>query len=245
MPGAGEHPKHGKRLDGRIALVTGASRGIGAAVAKRFAREGAHLILVARTQAGLEEVDDEVRKISGTPATLAPLDLTDFDAIDKLGAALFERFHKLDVLVGNAGLLGTLSPIGHIDPKTWDQVMAVNVTANWRLIRSLDPLLRASAAGRAVFVTSTVGREARPYWGAYAVSKCALEMMAMIYAAEVAKTNVRINLINPGPTRTGMRAEAFPGEDPATVKPPEALTDAFVELAEAACARNGELVRAF
>jgi NAD(P)-dependent dehydrogenase (short-subunit alcohol dehydrogenase family) len=245
MPGPGAEPKSPKRLDGRIALVTGASRGIGAAVAERFAEEGAQLVLTARTQGGLEDVDDRVRKISGRTATLVPLDLTDFPAIDRLGAAIFERFKRLDVLIGNAGLLGTLSPIGHIDPKTWDQVMAVNVTANWRLIRSLDPLLRAAPAGRAVFVTSTVGREVRPYWGVYAVSKAALEMMAMIYAAEVAKTNVRVNIVNPGPTRTAMRALAFPGEDPETVKPPRAVTDTFVELAEVSCARNGELVKAF
>ncbi|OHC76134.1 MAG: oxidoreductase [Rhodospirillales bacterium RIFCSPLOWO2_01_FULL_65_14] len=245
MPGPGAEPKPAKRLDGRIALITGASRGIGAAVALRFAEEGAHLVLTARTQGGLEEVDDAVRKISGQAATLVPLDLTDFDAIDRLGAAVFERFKRLDVLVGNAGLLGTLSPMGHIDPRTWEQVMAVNVTANWRLVRGMDPLLRASPAGRAVFVTSTVAREARPYWGVYAVSKAALEMMAMIYAAEVAKTSVRVNVVNPGPTRTAMRAQAFPGEDPETVKPPRAVAETFVALAEASCRRNGELVKAF
>ena len=162
------------RLKGRIALVTGASRGIGAAVAIRFAQEGAHLILSARTSGALEEIDDKIQKITGEPATLVPMDLTEFDAIDKLGAAIFERFKKLDILVGNAGQLGNLSPLGHIDPKVWDRVMSINVTANWRLIRSMDPLLRASKAGRAVFVSSTVGRKARAYWGAYAVSKAAL-----------------------------------------------------------------------
>ena len=232
-----------KRLDGRIALVTGASRGIGAAVAIRFAREGAHLVLAARTTGALEEIDDEIQKITGEPATLVPLDLTDFDAIDKLGAAIFERFQKLDILVGNAGQLGTLSPLGHIDPKVWDTVMAVNVTANWRLIRSMDPLLRASDSGRAVFVTSTVGREARAYWGTYAVSKAALEMTALIYAAEMVKTSVRVNLLNPGATRTGMRAQAFPGEDPETLKSPEAITGLFVELAEASCTLNGEILQ--
>jgi len=232
-----------KRLDGRIALVTGASRGIGAAVAKRFAEEGARLVLTARTTGALEEIDDEIQKITGEPATLVPLDLTDFDAIDRLGAAIFERFGKLDVLIGNAGQLGILSPLGHTDPKVWEGVMAVNVTANWRLIRSMDPLLRASDAGRAVFVTSTVGREARAYWGAYAVSKAALEMTAQIYAAEMVKTPVRVNLINPGPTRTAMRTLAFPGEDPDTVKAPEAVTGLFVELAEASCSRNGDLLK--
>jgi len=228
------------RLDGRIALVTGASRGIGAAVALRFAQEGAHLILSARTSGALEELDDKIQKITGEPATLIPLDLTDFEAIDKLGAAVFERFQRLDVLVGNAGQLGILSPLSHIEPKVWDQVIAVNVTANWRLIRTMDPLLRASEAGRAVFVSSGVGRKARAYWGAYAVSKAALEMTALIYAAEMEKTNVRVNLINPGPTRTAMRAQAFPGENPDTLKSPEDITEIFVELSEASCTLNGK-----
>jgi NAD(P)-dependent dehydrogenase (short-subunit alcohol dehydrogenase family) len=228
------------RLNGRIALVTGASRGIGAAVALRFAQEGAHLILSARTSGALEEIDDKIQKMTGKPATLVPLDLTDFNAIDKLGAAIFSRFKKLDILVGNAGQLGTLSPLGHIDPKVWDNVMAVNVTANWRLIRSMDPLLRASKSGRAVFVSSSAGRNARAYWGAYAVSKAALEMTVMIYAAEMDKTNVRVNLINPGATRTAMRAQAFPGEDPNILKSPEDITEIFVELSETSCSLNGE-----
>lgn len=242
MPAPGAETDSPKRLDGRIALVTGASRGIGAAVARRFSEEGAHLVLTARTAGGLEEIDDEIQKITGQPATLVPLDLTDFNAIDKLGAAIYERFKRLDVLIGNAGQLGTLGPVGHTDPAVWEQVMAVNVTANWRLIRSMDPLLRTSDAGRAVFVTSTVGREVRPYWGAYATSKAALEMMVMIYAAEVEKTAIRVNLINPGPTRTAMRAEAFPGEDPKTLKSPDSITGVFVDLAEAGCTRNGEVI---
>ncbi|MFQ5764708.1 MAG: SDR family NAD(P)-dependent oxidoreductase [Rhodospirillales bacterium] len=242
MPAQGRKPKKGKRLDGRIALVTGASRGIGAAVARRFAEEGARLVLTARTPGGLEELDDDVRGITGEPATLVPLDLTDLDAIDRLGAAIFERFQRLDVLIGNAGQLGTLGPLPHIEPTTWDRVMAVNVTANWRLIRSMDPLLRVSDAGRCVFVTSTVAREVRAYWGAYAVSKAALEMTALIYAAEVAKTSVRVNIVNPGPTRTAMRTEAFPGEDPETLKTPESIAGVFVDLAEAACERHGEVV---
>ena len=232
----------GGRLEGRIALITGASRGIGAAVAKRFAEEGARLVLTARTPGALEEIDDEIQKITGEPATLVPLDLTDFDAIDQMGAAIFERFKKLDILVGNAGQLGTLSPMGHLKPEVWAGVMDVNLTANWRLIRSMDPLLKASDAGRAMFVSSAVGRKARAYWGAYAVSKAALEMMALIYAAEVEKTNVRVNLINPGATRTAMRAKAFPGEDPNTLNTPESITGTFVELAEASCTRNGELL---
>ena len=232
-----------RRLEGRVALITGASRGIGRAVALRFAEEGAHLILTARTQGALEEVDDEVRK-SGDGATLVAEDLTDFDTIDRMGAAVFERFGRLDVLVGNAGQLGVLGPIGHTDPETWDQVMAVNVTANWRLIRAFDPLLKASQAGRAIFVTSAIAQAPRAYWGAYAVSKAALETMVLTYAAEVAKTRLRVNLIDPGATRTAMRASAYPGEDPMCLKTPEDLAGAFVELADGACTRHGEVVRA-
>jgi NAD(P)-dependent dehydrogenase (short-subunit alcohol dehydrogenase family) len=228
------------RLAGRVALVTGASRGIGRAVALRFAREGADVVLVARTGAALEEVDDEIRA-GGGAATLVPADLTQYDVIDRMGAAVYERWGRLDVLVGNAGMLGVLSPLSHISPEVWDQVLAVNVTANWRLIRSFDPLLRASPAGRLIFVTSGVA-SGRAYWGPYAVSKGALETMVRTYAAEVAKTPVRANLVNPGPTRTSMRANAYPGEDPASVKPPEAVTDVFVDLADAACSRNGDVV---
>ncbi len=234
----------GNRLEGRIALVTGASRGIGAAVAKRFAQEGAHLVLTARTTGALEELDDDIQNITGKAATLVPLDLTEFDAIDRLGAAIYERFGKLDILIGNAGQLGTLSPLPHTDPKVWDQVMAVNATANFRLIRSMDPLLRTSDAGRCVFVTTTVGREPRAYWSIYAVSKAVLEMTALIYAAEVETTKVRVNLLNPTATRTGMRAQAFPGEDPQTLKTPDSITELFVELSEASCTRNGELLTA-
>ena len=219
------------RLAGRVALITGASRGIGAAVAVRYAEEGAHVILVARTQGGLEEIDDRVREAGGE-ATLAPFDLTDGEAIDRLGAAVAERWKRLDVLVANAGMLGRLAPVGHFPPEEWEQVMALNVGANWRLIRAFDPLLKASDAGRAIFVTSGITQHPVPYWGAYAVSKAALEALALTYAAEVAKTGVRVNLVNPGPTRTRMRAQAFPGEDPKTLPPPEALTDTFVALAE-------------
>jgi NAD(P)-dependent dehydrogenase (short-subunit alcohol dehydrogenase family) len=232
------------RLAGRIALVTGASRGIGAAVARRFAAEGARLVLVARTVGGLEEVDDEVRRAGGQPATLVPLNLRKFDKIDQLGASLYERFGRLDVLVGNAGVLGTLSPLGHVQPKTWTEVLEVNLTANWRLIRSLDPLLRQSEAGRAIFVTSGVTAHAHAYWGPYAASKAALETMVRTYAAEAEKTALRVNLLDPGVVRTALRAQAFPGEDPASLPAPEAVTDAFVELAAAECTRNGELVRA-
>ncbi len=229
------------RLAGRIALVTGASRGIGAAVAKRFAAEGAQLILLARTVGGLEETDDAVRAAGAPNALLVPLDLRQHDAIDQLGASLFERYGKLDVLVGNAGMLGGLSPLGHIKPKRWAEVMDLNLTANWRLIRSLDPLLRRSEAGRAIFVTSGAARGAHAYWGPYAVSKAALEALVRTYAAETRKTEVRANIVDPGIARTAMRREAFPGEDPDTLPAPEEITEVFVDLAEAACTKSGEV----
>jgi NAD(P)-dependent dehydrogenase (short-subunit alcohol dehydrogenase family) len=230
------------RLAGRLALVTGASRGIGAAVARRFAAEGAHVILVARTVGGLEELDDEIRSAGGN-ATLVPLDLRDFDKIDQMGAALYQRFGKLDVLVGNAGVLGSLSPTGHVMPKTWQEVMDVNLTANWRLIRSLDPLLRRSEAGRAVFTTCAAAREALPYWGPYAASKAALETMVKIYAGEVEKTPIRVNLVDPGPVRTKLRLQGFPAEDRARLAVPEDVTEPFVALAEPVCALHREIVR--
>ena len=232
------------RLDGRIALVTGASRGIGAAVAERFAAEGAHLVLAARTVGGLEEVDDKV-EAAGGKATLVPLDLTDSAAIDQLGGAIHERFGRLDVLVGNAGSLGVLSPVGHIEPRAWDEAVAVNLTANQRLIRSLDPLLRLSEAGRAIFVTSGAVRNLRPFWSAYAATKAALEAMVVIYAKEMEKTDVKANLVDPGATRTAMRAEAFPGEDPLGLQTPEDITQVFVDLAAADCELNGEVVKAY
>jgi NAD(P)-dependent dehydrogenase (short-subunit alcohol dehydrogenase family) len=228
-------------MAGRLALITGASRGLGAATALAFAREGAHCILLARTVGGLEEVDDQIKALGGT-ATLVPLDVTDGPGIDRLGAALYERYGRLDVLLANAGILGTLSPLGHIEPKTFEQVMAVNVTANWRLIRSLDPLLRRSEAGRAIFVTSGIARQPIAYWGAYAASKAALDMLVGIYAEEVAHTNVRVNLFNPGPMRTNMRREAFPGEDPAQQTPPEAHAEALIQLALPSCTMNGQWI---
>jgi NAD(P)-dependent dehydrogenase (short-subunit alcohol dehydrogenase family) len=233
------------RLAGRIALITGASRGIGAAVAQRFAAEGAQLVLVARTVGGLEEVDDAVRQGGGGPATLVPLDLREFDKIDQLGASLYERFGRLDVLVGNAAVLGTLSPLGHVAPKIWSTTLDINLTANWRLIRSLDPLLHRSEAGRAIFVTSGAASGAVAYWGPYAASKAALEMVVRTYAAEVEKTALRVNLLDPGAVRTAMRAQAFPGENPMALPPPESVTETFVELAAVECRKNGQVVRLY
>jgi NAD(P)-dependent dehydrogenase (short-subunit alcohol dehydrogenase family) len=231
----------GKRLAGRLALVTGASRGIGAAVARRFASEGAELILIARTIAGLEETDDAVRA-AGSHATLVPLDLADFPAIDRLGQAIYERHGRLDVLVGNAAALGTLTPIQQVRPEEWQQVMDLNVTANWRLIRSMHPLLQASPAGRAIFVSSGVAVRPHAYWGSYAVSKSALDMIAGIYAAEQRRGTIRVNILDPGRIRTRMRAQAFPGEDPMTLPAPDEITDWFVDLASADCRRHGERI---
>jgi len=233
-----------KQLAGRVALVTGASRGIGAAVARRFAAAGAHVVLLARTQGALEELDDEIRAQGGA-ATLVPLDLREPDSIDQMGLALFQRFGRLDILVGNAAVLGGLSPVGHYAVKDWTEVMAVNVTANWRLIRSFDALLRQSDAGRAIFVTSGVTRGAFPYWGAYTASKAALEAMVRCWAAEVERTSpLRVNLVDPGVVRTRMRAQAFPGEDANLHPAPDAIADVFVELASPQCQRNGEIVQA-
>jgi NAD(P)-dependent dehydrogenase (short-subunit alcohol dehydrogenase family) len=228
------------RLKDRIALVTGASRGLGAAAALAFAKEGAHCVLVARTVGGLEAVDDQIKAAGGT-ATLVPLDVTDGPGIDRLGAALYERYGRLDILLGNAALLGALSPLGHIEPKTFEQVIAVNVTANWRLIRSLDPLLRQSDAGRAVFLTSGAATKNPAYWGVYSVSKAALESLAKTYAAETAKSPIRVNLLNPGGTRTRMRAEAMPGEDPETLPAPETVADAMLPLCLPDWAGTGEV----
>jgi NAD(P)-dependent dehydrogenase (short-subunit alcohol dehydrogenase family) len=232
------------RLAGRLALVTGASRGIGAAIARAYAREGAELILTARTTGGLEEIDDEIRQISGKTSLLVPFDLKDFDAIDRLGAAIYERYGRLDILVGNAGVLGTLSPLGHISPKEFQEVIDLNLTANWRLLRVMDPLLRQSEAGRAIFVSSGAASAPRAYWGTYAISKAALEMMVGIYAQEILQTKVRANMIDPGRTRTRMRAKAYPGEDPMTLKTPDEIMAPFVTLAEAGFTGNGEVVKA-
>jgi NAD(P)-dependent dehydrogenase (short-subunit alcohol dehydrogenase family) len=230
------------RLAGRVALITGASRGLGASVGKLFAREGAHVILVARTSGGLEEADDALRA-EGLSATLAPLDLTDGTKIEQMAQVIAQRFGRLDVLVGNAAVLGGLYPTGQMPDALWNEVLALNVTANARLIRAFDPLLRASGTGRAIFVTSRAAQTARAYWGAYAASKAALETIVKVYAAEVERFSVKVNLIDPGPVRSLMRAQAFPGEDPQSLPPPDDIAPWFVDLAEASCTRHGELIR--
>ena len=229
-----------KPLENRIAVITGASRGIGYAIATQLAVRGAHVIAVARTVGGLEALDDDIKEAGGS-ATLVPADLQDFDAIDRLGAAIHERWGKLDILIGNAGVLGNLTPLGHIEPKVWDEVMTVNVTANWRLIRSLDPLLQKSDAGRSVFVTSGAANKCGAYWGAYSISKAALEAMVKTYAAETASTPVCANLLNPGPIRTAMRAKAMPGEDPDTLPSPADLATAMIELCLPNCSQSGAI----
>ncbi len=229
------------RLEGRLAVITGASRGIGKSVSLAFAREGAHCILVARTPGALEDVDDAIQALGGS-ATLVPVDLTDFDAIDRLGASIYERWGKLDILIGNAGILGTLSPIGHIKVEEWQKVLDVNLTANWRLLRSLDPLLRESDAGRVIMVSSGVAQTHKAYWGTYAVSKAAVEAMAGIYANENANTHINCNTINPGATRTNMRAQAMPGEDPETLPHPDEVAQLFLELALPSCDQNGAVI---
>ena len=218
-----------KPLTGRIALVTGASRGIGHATARALAGQGAQIIAVARTQGGLEELDDEIRKDGGS-ATLVPLSLTDFDGIARLGAALHERHGKLDILVGNAAVAGPSSPLGHIDMKPWNDVIAVNLSANFQLIRCIEPLLKKSDAGRAVFITSGVANKATGYLGPYAASKAALETLARVWAQETASTPLRVNLFNPGPIRTRMRAAVFPGEDPTTLDTPEQAAELIVPM---------------
>jgi NAD(P)-dependent dehydrogenase (short-subunit alcohol dehydrogenase family) len=224
----------------RVVLVTGASRGIGYATALALAKAGAHVIALARTVGGLEELDDEIKALGGS-ATLVPLDLTDYPGIDRLGLALHERFGRLDVLVGNAGILGPLSPLDHVEPQAWDAVIAVNVTANWRLIRAMDRLLKLSDAGRVVFISSGIASLALAYWGPYAVSKAALETLARTYAAETATTNVRVNIFTPGPIRTRMRAQAFPGEDPMTHETPEKAAEKIIELCLPSMRENGKL----
>src|SRR5436305_1614493 len=227
-------------LASRIALVTGASRGIGYATARALAKAGAHVVAVARTQGGLEELDDEIRS-DGGGATLVPLDLTDFEAIARLGAALHERHGKLDILVGNAGIAGPSSPLGHIQLKQWHDVIAINVTVNFQLIRCMEPLLKASDAGRAVFITSGAANIAPAYLGPYAASKAALEALVRAWAHETASTPIRANLFNPGPIRTRMRATIFPGEDPLTLETPQQAAEFVVPMCAPDWAETGKL----
>lgn len=232
-----------QRLKNKIALLTGASRGIGAAVAKRFAQEGAQLILVARSSDDLERVDDEIQKY-GPPAVLVPFDLTDLPRIDDFAKSIAERFGRLDILVGNAAILGGLSPMTHITPTLWHKTMTINLHANWHLLRAFEPLLIRARQARILFVTSEVAQNSTPYWGAYGVSKAALEMMAKTYAAEVNHLDFKVNLIDPGATNTNMCAEWMPGKDPTALPTPEDITEAFVSLCEPVCKWHGEVLKA-
>lgn len=225
----------------RLALITGASRGIGRAVALGLAKAGAHVIITARSLPGLESLDDEIQTMGGS-ATLLQLDLRKGDKIDQLGPTIYQRWQKLDILIANAGVLGPLSPLAHVTEDGWTQTIDINLNANWRLIRSLDPLLQRSDAGRAVFVTSGAASGKYAYWGPYAASKAGLEAMVKTWSHEVENTSVRANLINPGATRTAMRAKAFPGEDPGILPAPEDLVPLFLELASPDCESNGEIV---
>lgn len=230
-----------KSLEGKTALITGASRGIGASVAKELAKQGAHVILIARTIGGLEAVDDEIKKFGGK-ATLMPLDLFKLNDLDALGPTLYQHFPKLDIFIGNAAMLGTLAPLGHVKPDEFQRVMDLNVTANYRLVRTLDPLLKASDNGRVVFVTSGVTKHFKAYWGEYAVSKAALEALAKVYAAECANTNVKVNILDPGRVRTAMRSQAYPGEDPKSRPHPDEIAPYFLKLVVNDCTMNGEIL---
>ena len=229
-----------KPLSDHIALVTGASRGIGAALALQLAEAGAHVVAVARTVGGLEELDDRI-KAAGGSATLVPVDMKDVDGIARLALALHERYGRLDVMVGNAGTLGSLSPLGHVEPKDWENLMTVNLTANWQLIRTMDPLLKAAPAGRAVFISSALSWLGRAYTGPYAASKAALNALVQVYAAETATTNVKVNAFNPGPTRTKMYASGWPGVDQNTLPPPEEVVKAIVPLCLPSCTESGKV----
>lgn len=232
-------------LTGRIALVTGASRGIGYFVAKHMAAAGAHVIAVARTVGGLEELDDEIKAEQARTgigaATLVPLDLADMAGIDRLGGAIHERWGRLDILVANAAVLGTIAPIGHVEAKVFEKVMTINVTATWRLIRSVDPLLRLSDAGRAILVSSGAAHAASAFWGPYAASKAAVEALARSWAHETKSLPLRVNAVDPRATRTAMRALAMPGENPEQLPHPSVIAANMLVLADPALARTGEL----
>ncbi|TGS10751.1 SDR family NAD(P)-dependent oxidoreductase [Mesorhizobium sp. M2E.F.Ca.ET.209.01.1.1] len=231
-------------LSGRVAVVTGASRGIGYFIAKELAAAGAHVIAVARTVGGLEELDDQIKADGRGQATLVPLDLTDMPGIDRLGGAIHERWGKLDILVANAGVLGVISPIGHVEAKTFDKVMTVNVTSTWRLIRSVDPLLRLSDAGRAIIMTSNAAHSARAFWAPYAASKAAVETMMRSWAHETESLPLRVNAADPGATRTAMRAQAMPGEDPETLPHPSGIARRIVPLASPELKETGLIFQA-
>jgi NAD(P)-dependent dehydrogenase (short-subunit alcohol dehydrogenase family) len=235
-------------LTGRIAVVTGASRGIGYFIAKHMAAAGAHVIAVARTVGGLEELDDEIKAERGRTgrgeATLVPLDLADMEGIDRLGGAIHERWGKLDILVANAGVLGVIAPIGHVEAKTFEKVMTINVTATWRLIRSVDPLLRLSDAGRAIVLSSGAAHSARAFWSPYAASKAAVEALARSWADETRNYPLRVNAVDPGATRTAMRAQAMPGENPETLPHPSEIAARIVPLADPALTRTGQIFQA-
>ncbi len=231
-----------KSLDGKIALVTGASRGIGYAAARELALRGAHIVAVARTIGGLEALDDEIQAFGGT-ATLTPLDLRDGDQIDRVGAAIAERWGRLDILVGNAAMLGILGPLAHLEPEVWDELFAVNVTANYRLVRSVDPLLHKAENAKVLFITSNIGStESRAFWAPYAASKAALDIMVQSYAAEVEKAGLVVNLLNPGAVATAMRAQAMPGEDPATLRQPADIAPLIVDMVSPGWTRTGALL---
>jgi len=224
----------------RIALVTGTGHGLGRAMALELAKTGAHVIALSRKKRSLEELDDEIRENGGN-VTLVPLDLRKMDGLDELGLAIYERWKRLDILVGNAGVLGPLTPTPHIKPDQWTEAMEVNVSANYRLIRSMDSLLRSAPAGRALFITSSVTQGTpRAYWGAYATTKAALEMLVQTYAQETLKTDLKVNLLNPGAMRTKMRAEAYPGDDPATLAQPSDIAKKALKLLSANFTETGK-----
>jgi len=222
-----------KPLADKIALVTGATRGIGRASALALAEAGAHVVAVARSQGGLEELDDDIRALGAPQATLVPMDIAEGDGVDQLGLAIHQRFGRLDVLVHAAAILGPITPVSHIEPKHWDRVLAVNVTGTYRLIRTIEPLLRASPAARAIFLTSRKAREPKAFWGPYGATKAAMENLVRTWADELEQTSIRAHLLDPGPMRTRMRAEAMPGEDPTTLPDPAEIGPLVVELAQA------------